>query len=201
MDRVLVCFKSKLALARIQTRLRRTPYLLRSQPKLHRYLECLHKLFATLSTLTVLSLLSGAVSAQSAADLQPGTAHCMQCIRVRVGLPRVVRGPAADIADNRFSEIQRPSGGFRGFDAHGDTRLIDGRYPRDIGGRNERCSLPVSPERMIPADNGYSMWNPPTARSSPRSQLILHAVDDVLRSDLRQWGLRRMGFVPNGESR
>jgi hypothetical protein len=47
MDRSLVCVKGKLALPRIQTRLRRAPSLLRSQPTLHRYLECLHKLFAT----------------------------------------------------------------------------------------------------------------------------------------------------------
>jgi hypothetical protein len=59
---------------------------------------------------------------------------CLECVQVRVGLPRVVRGPAADIADNRFTEIQLPDGSFRGFDAHGETRAIDGHSPWDMGG-------------------------------------------------------------------
>jgi hypothetical protein len=59
---------------------------------------------------------------------------CLACISVRVGLPRVVRGPAADMADNRFTEVQIPGGGFRGFDAHNDTRAIDGKHPSDMGG-------------------------------------------------------------------
>ncbi len=59
---------------------------------------------------------------------------CDACVMIRVGLPHVVRGPAADMADNRFTEIQLPGGGFRGFDAHGDTRAIDGRQPSVMGG-------------------------------------------------------------------
>jgi hypothetical protein len=59
---------------------------------------------------------------------------CNSCIRIRVGLPHVVRGPAADMADNRFTEFQIAGGGFRGFDAHNDTRAIDGRSPSDMGG-------------------------------------------------------------------
>jgi hypothetical protein len=59
-----------------------------------------------------------------------------------VGLPRVVRGPAADIADNRFTEIQLPNGGFRGFDAHGDTRVIDGSFPWDMGGPERTVLTP-----------------------------------------------------------
>jgi hypothetical protein len=53
-----------------------------------------------------------------------------------------VRGPAADIADNRFSEIPLPNGGFRGFDAHGDTRVIDGRFPWDVGGPQRTVLTP-----------------------------------------------------------
>jgi len=64
---------------------------------------------------------------------------CLECIRIRVGLPRVVRGPARDIADNRFSEVQLPDGSFRGFDAFGVTRAIDGRFPWSMGG----------PERVV----------------------------------------------------
>ncbi|RXH53953.1 hypothetical protein [Granulicella sibirica] len=124
-----------------------------------------------LCTLRVLSLLSGAVCAQSTANVQPVPALCMQCLRVRVGLPRVVRGPAADIADNRFSEIQLPNGGYRGFDAHGDTRVIDGRYPWDMG----------SPERTVlsPGKPGthYScgQW---IQHVEPASNVILGFVHD-----------------------
>src|SRR5262249_15228962 len=52
----------------------------------------------------------------------------------RVGLPHVVRGPVADMADNHFTEIELPDGRFRGFDAHGTTRAIDGASPSDMGG-------------------------------------------------------------------
>lgn len=58
---------------------------------------------------------------------------CIACMSIRVGLPRVARGPSADIADNRFTEIELPNGSFRGFDAHGDTRAIDGTQPWDMG--------------------------------------------------------------------
>jgi hypothetical protein len=70
---------------------------------------------------------------------------CTACIRIRVGLPHVVRGPAANMADNRFTEVQIPSGGFRGFDAHGDTRAIDGRYPWDMGGPQRTVLRPGRP--------------------------------------------------------
>ena len=80
--------------------------------------------------------LAPAVSAQTtdSKSARPATEPCADCLRIRVGLPRVLRGPAADIADNRFSEIQLPDGRFRGFDAHGDTRAIDGAHPWDMGG-------------------------------------------------------------------
>ncbi|MGY4159539.1 hypothetical protein ACVINW_005381 [Bradyrhizobium sp. USDA 4461] len=59
---------------------------------------------------------------------------CVTCIRIRVGTPTIVRGPAADIADNRFNEIALPNGRFRGFDAHGETRAIDGARPSAMAG-------------------------------------------------------------------
>ena len=74
------------------------------------------------------------VYAEEAKNASAGAATCIECIRIRVGLPRVVRGPAIDIADNHFSEIRLPDGRFRGFDAHGETRAIDGKRPWDMGG-------------------------------------------------------------------
>jgi hypothetical protein len=59
---------------------------------------------------------------------------CRECLQVRIGVPRVVRGPSAYIPDNRFTEIRLPDGRFRGFTADGDTYAIDGNSPFDMGG-------------------------------------------------------------------
>jgi hypothetical protein len=72
-------------------------------------------------------------------------APCLACISIRVGLPHVVRGPAADIADNHFTELRLPNGSFRGFDAHSDTRAIDGRSPSDMGGPERTVLRPGQP--------------------------------------------------------
>jgi len=49
------------------------------------------------------------------------------------------------MADNRFTEIQLPSGRFRGFDAHADTRIIDGNEPWDMGGPEHTVLGPGRP--------------------------------------------------------
>jgi hypothetical protein len=73
--------------------------------------------------------------AQAAATPEAGRASpCLSCIQIRVGVPHVARGPAADTVDNHFTEIKLPNGQFRGFLAHSDTRAIDGRQPWDMGG-------------------------------------------------------------------
>jgi len=59
---------------------------------------------------------------------------CPECVQIRVGLPRIVRGPAPDIADNMFTEIKLPDGIFRGFTAHRTTLAIDGATPSAMGG-------------------------------------------------------------------
>jgi hypothetical protein len=55
-------------------------------------------------------------------------------IRIRVGVPLVARGPAPNIADDAFTEIELPGGRFRGFTAAGTTFAIDGKEPYDMGG-------------------------------------------------------------------
>ncbi len=55
-------------------------------------------------------------------------------IKVRVGTPLVARGPAPNIADAAFTEIELPDGRFRGFTAAGTTFAIDGKHPYDMGG-------------------------------------------------------------------
>jgi hypothetical protein len=55
-------------------------------------------------------------------------------LRVRVGTPTVVRGPANNIADSQFTGVRLPNGIFRGFTALGSTLAIDGKEPWMMGG-------------------------------------------------------------------
>jgi hypothetical protein len=59
---------------------------------------------------------------------------CLECTRIRVGLPRIEQGPTGGIADNTFSEIQIPGSRFRGFTAAAETFAIDGENPEDMSG-------------------------------------------------------------------
>ena len=83
-----------------------------------------------LTTLALITLLSGTVRAQDVAiggrlaaapptDLQKPDRYAG--VRIRVGVPLVARGPAPNIADAAFSAIQLPDGRFRGFTAAGTT--------------------------------------------------------------------------------
>jgi hypothetical protein len=98
-----------------------------------------------LGGLTLMFSALASPQAEDARNSQPNTAPCTECVRIRVGLPRVARGPAPDIADNRFSEIRLPDGRLRGFDAHGDTRAIDGDHPWDMGGPARTVLVPGRP--------------------------------------------------------
>lgn len=60
---------------------------------------------------------------------------CPQCIRIRVGVPIVARGPAPGIPDSKFTAIKLPNGGFRGFSASTTTYAIDGAKPWAMGGK------------------------------------------------------------------
>jgi hypothetical protein len=63
-------------------------------------------------------------------------------MRIRVGVPLVARGPAANIADSSFTAIQLPNGKFRGFTAAGTTWAIDGNHPYDMGGAADAVLKP-----------------------------------------------------------
>lgn len=60
--------------------------------------------------------------------------YCLKCTRIKIGSPHLMRGPAEDIGDNRFSFLRLTDGRFRGFDANGVTRAIDGASPWDMNG-------------------------------------------------------------------
>ena len=59
---------------------------------------------------------------------------CVDCLRVRVGPPTVVRGPFPDEIDAAFSALRLPDGTFRGFSANGATYAVDGASLLDLGG-------------------------------------------------------------------
>ncbi len=59
---------------------------------------------------------------------------CIECLKIRVGLPVVEQGPSPGIPDSQFTEIQLPNGRFRGFSASTSTYAIDGKTPIDMAG-------------------------------------------------------------------
>jgi hypothetical protein len=73
------------------------------------------------------------------------TADLGDSIKVRVGTPLVARGPAPNIADAAFTEIQLPNGLFRGFTAAGTTFAIDGKHPYDMEGKAATVLKPGPP--------------------------------------------------------
>jgi hypothetical protein len=75
---------------------------------------------------------SGKLAIAPLTDVQKPDAYAT--MRIRVGVPLVARGPAPNIADNWFTEIQLPNGKFRGFTAGGTSFAIDGNHPYDMGG-------------------------------------------------------------------
>lgn len=80
---------------------------------------------------------------------QPGNAtSCIECLRIRVGLPRVVRGPSGTAVDNTFSAVKLPNGRFRGFTAVGTSWAIDGNAPWDMGGPAVPVLKPGGPGTM-----------------------------------------------------
>jgi hypothetical protein len=86
-------------------------------------------------TLILLSIaLDLRISASGAEATSAKGPTCQACVKVRVGLPLVMQGPAGNVADNNFSEIEIPGGRFRGFTAAGETYAIDGKSPLDMSG-------------------------------------------------------------------
>jgi hypothetical protein len=104
---------------------------------------------------TLALLVLGWPAKAGSVDARPiASESCTACIRIRVGIPRVVRGPAADTVDNHFTEIALPNGRFRGFTAHGETRAIDGLHPWDMGGHARIVLQPGKPG----TDDSCGQW-------------------------------------------
>ena len=75
-----------------------------------------------------------AVALAGADTTRPAAGLCVECLTVRLGPPRVVRGPFPDELDTTFSALKLEQGGFRGFSANGATYAIDGDEVWEMGG-------------------------------------------------------------------
>jgi hypothetical protein len=82
-------------------------------------------ILALLSSCQIASLSSQQMPAQQSPD--PSAS-----LRIRVGAPRVVRGPSGIASDSTFTETQLPGGKFRGFTGTGMSAAIDGNAPWDM---------------------------------------------------------------------
>jgi hypothetical protein len=72
-------------------------------------------------------------------------ALCLQCIKIRIGVPIVARGPSPGIPDSQFTAIKLPAGQFRGFSASTTTYAIDGAKPWAMGGTAVPVLRPAPP--------------------------------------------------------
>ena len=88
-----------------------------------------------LFSLLIAILPPGLAQAEATKDPPPNPALCIECLKIRVGLPRVVRGPEGAGVDSPFTEIKLPNGQFRGFFGNGSSYAIDGSAPWDMGGQ------------------------------------------------------------------
>ena len=63
-------------------------------------------------------------------------------LRIRVGAPQVVRGPAPDESDTSFNAIRLPNGRFRGFSSNNSTYAIDGNSITSLTGARTEVRSP-----------------------------------------------------------
>jgi hypothetical protein len=109
----------------------------------------------------------------TAAAVEPGGANseiCIDCLRVRVGPPVVVRGPFPDELDAPFSALKLTDGSFRGFSANGTTYAIDGATLRDMGGPRQAVL-----EAGVPGSiNECGRWLTSITRSGDRVLGLVH---------------------------
>jgi len=115
-----------------------------------------------------LAVLGMAGSAQAESDI------CVDCLRVRVGSPVVIRGPFPDELDATFTALKLADGSFRGFSANGATYAIDGPTIWDMGG--ERRAVLRGGEPGSISDCGR--WLTSTTRSGDEVIGLVHQERD-----------------------
>lgn len=108
---------------------------------------------------------------------EPGRASdglCVDCLRVRVGPPVVVRGPFPDELDAPFTALKLTDGSFRGFSANGTTYAINGATLQDMDG--PRLAVLQPGERGSRSECGR--WLTSIARSADKLLGLVHQERD-----------------------
>jgi hypothetical protein len=113
--------------------------------------------------LVALSVLGAAAAAES-------DELCVDCVRVRVGPPIVVRGPFPDELDAPFSALRLADGSFRGFSANGATYAIEGPTLWDMGGPRQTVLEAGAPGSV----NDCGRWLTSTMRSGDQVLGLVH---------------------------
>lgn len=78
--------------------------------------------------------LAGVWTALSSGPATAAEGICADCLQIRVGPPKVVRGPFPDELDSAFAAFRLPDGRMRGFSANSTTYAIDGQDLADMAG-------------------------------------------------------------------
>lgn len=91
------------------------------------------------------------------------SSFCVACVSIRIGAPRIIRGPTAIEADNYFTAVQLNESVFRGFTANGTTYAIDGPSPAAMQGRAVPVLTPGPPASF----DGCGQWLNSVERQGP----------------------------------
>lgn len=95
---------------------------------------------------------------------------CVECLRVRVGPPVVIRGPFPDELDAPFTALKLPDGSFRGFSANGATYAIEGPSLSDMAGARQ----PVLEAGAPGSINDCGRWLTSTVRVDDKVLGLVH---------------------------
>jgi hypothetical protein len=95
---------------------------------------------------------------------------CIECVRVRVGPPVVIRGPFPDELDAPFSALKLSDGSFRGFSANGTTYAIEGPSLWEMGGPRRAVLQAGAPGSI----NECGRWLTSVTRSGDKVLGLVH---------------------------
>ncbi len=93
-----------------------------------------HDLLSPRLLLRGILLAGGTLAAANTQQPQQAQPLCAECLAVRLGPPKVVRGPTGMESDAPFVVFKLRNGQFRGFTSNTRTYAIDGATPVDMGG-------------------------------------------------------------------
>jgi hypothetical protein len=95
---------------------------------------------------------------------------CIDCLRVRVGPPVVIRGPFPDELDAPFSALRLSDGSFRGFSSNGSTYAIEGSSLFEMSGPRSEVLRAGAPGSI----NDCGRWLTSIARAGDVTLGLVH---------------------------